>query len=127
MRRSRTPVSEQYRMVMEARQSGLSDAEWCRQNGIGTSTFYNWTDRLRKRGCELPNPWNDIQLPSPKQDVVLLDVIPDEPEVHPICIDAPIQESSLILEMNGAKLTIPNGIDTALLSQVLSAMKGSLC
>ncbi|MBE5889767.1 MAG: hypothetical protein E7282_02235 [Lachnospiraceae bacterium] len=53
MRRSRTPVSEQYRMVMEARQSGLSDAEWCRQNGIGASTFYNWTVRLRKRGCEL--------------------------------------------------------------------------
>lgn len=127
MRRSRTPVSEQYRMVMEARQSGLSDAEWCRQNGIETSTFYNWTVRLRKRGCELPNPWNDVQLPSPKQDVVLLDVIPDEPEAHHMCIDAPSQESSLILEMNGAKLTIPNGIDTALLSQVLSAMKGSLC
>jgi hypothetical protein len=127
MRRSRTPVSEQYRMVMEARQSGLSDAEWCRQNGIETSTFYNWTVRLRKRGCELPNPWTDVQLPSPKQDVVLLDVIPDEPEVHPMCIDTPIQESSLILEMNGAKLTIPNGIDTALLSQVLSAMRGNLC
>jgi len=68
-----------------------------------------------------------VQLPSPKQDVVLLDVIPDEPKAHPMCIDAPSQESSLILEMNGAKLTIPNGIDTALLSQVLSVMKGSLC
>ena len=44
-----------------------------------------------------------------------------------MCIDTPIQESSLILEMNGAKLTIPNGIDTALLSQVLSAMRGNLC
>lgn len=39
MRRFRTPVSEQYRMVMEARQSGLSYAEWCRQNSIETSTF----------------------------------------------------------------------------------------
>ena len=106
MRRSSTPVSEQYRMVMEARKSGLSDAEWCRQNGICISTFYNWTVRLHKRGCEIPNPWNDIQLPSPKQDVVLLDVIPDEPEVHTICIDAPSKDSSLVLEMNGAKLTI---------------------
>ena len=127
MRRSRTPVSEQYRMVMEARQSGLSDAEWCRRHGIGTSTFYNWTVRLRKRGCEIPNPWDDVQLPSPKQDVVLLDVIPDEPEVHPVCVEAPTHTQSLILEMNGAKLTIPNGIDKLLLSQVLSAMKGSLC
>ena len=112
---------------MEARQSGLSDAEWCCQHGIGPSTFYNWTVRLRKQGCELPQPRRDKKLPSLKQDVVLLDVIPDEPEAHPMCIDASPQKSSLILEMNGAKLTIPNGIDTALLSQVLSAMKGSLC
>ena len=74
-----------------------------------------------------PNPWNGVQLPSPKQDVVLLDAIPDEPKVHPKCIDAPIQELSLILEMNGAKLTILNGIVTALLSQVLAAMRGNLC
>jgi hypothetical protein len=127
MRRSKTPASEQYRLVMEARQSGLSDAEWCRQHGIGPSTFYNWTVRLRKQGCELPQPWRDEKLPSLKQDVVLLDVIPDEPDVHPVCIEAPSNSQPLILEMNGAKLTIPNGIDTLLLSQVISAMKGSLC
>ena len=51
----------------------------------------------------------------------------DEPDVHPVCIEAPSNSQPLILEMNGAKLTIPNGIDTLLLSQVISAMKGSLC
>jgi len=127
MRKPNTPISEQYRLVMEARQSGLSDAEWCRQNGIASSTFYNWTVRLRKRGCEIPNPWTDVQLPSTTQDVVLLNVIDDESITHPVCIDAPNTSVSLMLEINGAKLTIPNGIDTALLSQVIAVMKGSLC
>lgn len=127
MGKTKTPVSEQYRMVMEARQSGLSDAEWCRQHGIAASTFYNWVVRLRKRGCEIPDPWNDFQLPAVTQDVVLLDVIPDEPVAHSACIDAPSNASSLVLEINGAKLTIPNGIDSVLLSQVIAAMKGSLC
>ena len=95
MGKTKTPVSEQYRMVMEARQSGLSDAEWCRQHGIAASTFYNWVVRLRKRGCEIPDPWNDFQLPAVTQDVVLLDVIPDEPVAHSACIDAPSNTSSL--------------------------------
>lgn len=39
MRRSKTPASEQYCLVMEAGQSGLSDAERYRQHGIGPTTF----------------------------------------------------------------------------------------
>ena len=127
MNKKRTPVNEQYRMVMEARQSGLSDAEWCRQHNVAASTFYNWVVRLRKRGCEIPDSWCDAQLPSVTQDVVLLDVIPDEPKAPQVCIDAPNSTASLVLELNGAKLTIPNGTDSALLSQVIAVMKGSLC
>ena len=51
MRRSRTPVSEQYRMVMEARQSGLSDAEWCRQNGIDTALLSQVLSAMKSSLC----------------------------------------------------------------------------
>ena len=50
MRRPRTSPEEQYRLVMDCRQSGLFDARWCEENGIQPSTFYNWVTRLRKKG-----------------------------------------------------------------------------
>ena len=51
MRIPRTPIAEQYRLVMDCRQSGLSDARWCQENGIHPGTFYNLVNRLRKKGC----------------------------------------------------------------------------
>lgn len=53
MRAKRLSPDEQFRLVTECRQSGLSDAQWCIKNGISPSSFYNWTSRLRQRGVEL--------------------------------------------------------------------------
>ena len=33
---------EQIRLIMECRQSGLSDYQRCREQGINPGTFYNW-------------------------------------------------------------------------------------
>ena len=52
MRRLCTSPAEQYRLVLDCRQSGLSDTRWCEENGIQPSTFYNWVNCLRKKGCE---------------------------------------------------------------------------
>ena len=38
-------------LIMQCRQSGLSDAQWCRQNSIPDSSFYNAVSRLRKKAC----------------------------------------------------------------------------
>ena len=46
---------EQIRLIMECRQSGLSDYQWCRQQGIKPGTFYNWVSKLRKRGHTFPD------------------------------------------------------------------------
>lgn len=40
MRASRIPADEQFRLIMECRASGLTDHEWCMQNGIRPGTFY---------------------------------------------------------------------------------------
>ena len=47
MRSKRIPVEEQYRLIMECRQSGLTDHQWCVEHDIkpgltvdnGKSTF----------------------------------------------------------------------------------------
>lgn len=46
MRAARIPADEQFRLIMEDRISGLTEHEWCMQNGIRPGTFYNWVKRL---------------------------------------------------------------------------------
>ena len=67
---------------MECRSSGRSDAQWCQDQGIPASTFYRWIHDLRKTGIyDIPDavPAKDY-LPETKQDVVKLEIIPDQPE-----------------------------------------------
>ena len=55
MRSKRIPAEEQYRLIMECRQSGLTDHQWCVEHDIKPGTFYNWVKRLRQKGCvDLP-------------------------------------------------------------------------
>ena len=41
-------------LIQECRTSGLSDREWCSQNGIPVSTFYYHIKRLREQACDIP-------------------------------------------------------------------------
>ena len=47
-RKARVSMAEQIRLINECRQSGMTDADWCRENDIAASTFYNWVGRCRK-------------------------------------------------------------------------------
>ena len=133
MRRPRTSPAEQYRLVMDCRQSGLSDARWCEENGIQPSTFYNWVTRLRKRGCEIPSPVSkDDFLPTPHQDVVRVDLVPDVPfvDVAPsTSFSIPSSDciTTLKLELGGAKLEVSNDINPELLVSVLRFLRGASC
>ena len=132
MRRPRTPIADQYRLVMDCRQSGLSDARWCQENGIHPGTFYNWVNRLRKKGCEIPSSvYKEEILPLPHQDVVRVDLVPDVPVVDVSSPTASLQETTttpcLRLEFNGAKLDIPNDVNPELLVSVLRFLRGASC
>lgn len=37
---------EQIKLIMECRQSGLSDYQWCQRQDINAGTFYNWFSKL---------------------------------------------------------------------------------
>ena len=47
-RKARVPMAEQIRLINECRQSGMTDADWCRENDIAVSTFYNWVSRCQE-------------------------------------------------------------------------------
>ena len=84
-RKARVPMSEQIRLINECRQSGMTDADWCRENDIAVSTFYNWVSRCRKAAADqIPAAnYGHLEVPRPKQDVVPIDIVPDHiPEQH---------------------------------------------
>ena len=78
-RKARVPMAEQIRLINECRQSGMTDADWCRENDIAVNTLYNWGSRCRKTAAD----YGHLEVPRPKQDVVPIDTVPDHiPEQH---------------------------------------------
>ena len=72
---------DQIKLIMECRQSGLSDYQWCEQNGIHPGTFYNWVSKLKKRGYTLPDTQKNYEMKPEIQEVVKVDLIDSVSEV----------------------------------------------
>lgn len=137
MRSKRIPAEEQYRLIMECRQSGLTDHQWCVEHDIKPGTFYNWVKRLRQKDCmDLPAStgrshsapesqevvrvdFHDTDTPSYKQP---LNMIPASTERNNISVAEPMR-----LSVGSFLLTIPNGTDPKLLAQTLRIMKELEC
>ena len=132
MRSKRIPAEEQYRLIMECRQSGLTDHQWCVEHDIKPGTFYNWVKRLRQKGCmDLPASTGRSHSAPESQEVVrvdfhdtdtpsyeqLLNMIPASTERNNISVAEPMR-----LSVGSFLLTIPNGTDPKLLAQTLRIM-----
>ena len=87
----RIPRDEQIRLIQECRNSGMSDSQWCLQHGIRPGTFYNWVNRIKKKGdIHIPSPGGTGEyFPEAKQDIVRINLVredggaitkPEEPE-----------------------------------------------
>ena len=55
------------KLITQCRSSGLTDRQWCIENGISVSTFYYHVRALRKKACEVPEATDTIMQ---KQEVV---------------------------------------------------------
>ena len=85
----RVSKAEQFQLILECRQSGLTDAQWCRENNIRPSTFYNWVSRMREGDYVIPESRAGECSSPNQQDVVRLDIFQDfqktnETSPHPI-------------------------------------------
>lgn len=66
---------EQMKLIMECRQSGLSDYQWCQRQGINAGTFYNWVSKLRKSGYTIPDSNSKTEGAATVQDVVKVNLV----------------------------------------------------
>ena len=138
MNGKRTPgrsLDEWLELVTSCRQSGLTDAAWCHENGISPSCFYNAVSRLRKRACEIPEPSgkaSTLDFTSHKQDVVRIAI---EPEHTPAELVSMKKNCSLYLdnshtieiEANGLRIRISNDIQPVLLKTLMAVLRESTC
>lgn len=126
-------------LIMQCRQSGLSDAQWCRQNGIPDSSFYNAVSRLRKKACSIPESsvngrtGKRLDLTSGSPDVVPVRIVPEKtPETEIASASGTsvthLDNSHSIEILSGNTcIRICNGADPVLLSAVLSAVRRFPC
>ena len=125
MRSPRVPAEEQYRLIMECTQRGLSDHQWCLNNDINPGTFYNWVSRLRKS--------NSVDIPD-KNPVSAY--VPTDQEVVKIemnslsasnAIDKSTDVSVMELVTGNTGLRIPNGTDPMLLAKTIRILTELSC
>jgi transposase-like protein len=125
---------EQIKLIIECRQSGLTDYEWCNQHGIKPGTFYNWVKRLKKsEGHSFPRSCTDVPHQQ-KQEVVKLDLSPLERPTSIVndqynnsavmMATQALQEPAMQINVSGCSITIPNGTDPRLLETALKVLGG---
>lgn len=124
-----------FMLVSKCRQSGLSDHQWCVENGIKSSTFYTWISRLRELACyEIPDTSCQTKPIAKKQDVVKIEVIPDKPVFpsterisQPTFSSIHNNSSSIEIQTQDINIRVDNSVNPMLLAQVLQMLKVVSC
>ena len=138
MSSKRTPgrsLDEWMDLVIQCRQSGLSDAAWCSEHGISPSCFYNAVTRLRKRACQIPEPAgraSTLDLTSHKQDVVQIAIEPETPPAELVShadnrAMYPDNSHTIEIETREFRVRMNNSVSPALLQILMDALKEPLC
>ena len=84
-------------IIRECQGSGLSNKEYCRQQGISEKTYYYWLKKLRSEAAE---------------------GIPQIVEVEP-----PDIEDKVYIRFRGAELALPAGTDVDAIAAVLRSLQ----
>lgn len=128
MRAARKTAEEQYRLVLECRKSGLTDSDWCRENGINPETFYTWIRRLRKKsGYPVPPVSKQPIHSNPSHDIARLSILPDGDKntfLSPPMLQT--RNASIEIEVNGAAFRFSGPVDPSLYEKTLFMIGGRL-
>ena len=127
-------------LITKSRQSGFTDADWCRQNGVPTSSFYNAVARLRKKACSFPEPVKThtpgkvLDLTSACQDVVPIRI--EGPEDIPSTELPPVRKKALShldnshsieILLGSTCIRVTNDADPSLVSAILISLGYQIC
>lgn len=122
---------DQIKLIMECRQSGLSDYQWCRKQGINPGTFYNWVSKLRKAGYTIPDSESRVSALPVNQEVVKLDMT-DSPVSPPVMMEQNVshvteptpQYAAAEIECGNIKVRLFNGADDTVIQTTIKCIGG---
>lgn len=122
---------EQIRLIMECRQSGLSDYQWCQRQDINVGTFYNWVSKLRTAGYTFPDSKSKSEGAVVVQDVVKVNLVSEdmsgsviEQNTRPIATPStPSVAAELVV--GNVTLRLFNGADQNLIRCAMQCMGGA--
>lgn len=108
------------KLINQCRSSGLSDRQWCIENGIPVSTFYYHVRVLRKKACEIPEAVDAV---AQKQEVVQIPLWGMEQQTSdPVSLQMP----AICLEMQGIRIEINEQAGADVIRNTLFALR-QLC
>ena len=128
--KKRVCKADRIRLIMECRQSGLSDYQWCEKNGIHPGTFYNWVSKLRKSGYTFPESEARSNAIPARQDVVKVDVVscqePSPVIEQNVSLAITSENPSVVAELLIGDITLRlfNGANEQLIQSVLRCIGG---
>ena len=138
MRAKRLSRAEQFQLIIECRQSGLSDAQWCRENNIKPSTLYNWMSRLRREDYVIPESHSKEGQSPNHQEVVQVNLFPEFQEtdlqpatscksaLEPVQNSMPSIQATMEIAIGRMTIRINNNADPGLLSCLIQSAGGGL-
>ena len=121
---------DQVRLIMECRQSGLSDYQWCEQNDVYPGNFYNWVSKLRKQGYTFPESKSKSNALPNVQEVVKVDLIQCQEHSREMEQNVSLLETTQSpavaaeLLIGGITLRLFNGADEQLIQNTLRCIGG---
>ena len=86
-------------LITQCGSSGLTDCQWCIENGIPVSIFYYYVQALRKKACKVPEA---VYAAAQKQEVVQIPLWERKQHSDTIALHTP----SICLEMQGIRIEI---------------------
>lgn len=85
--------------------------QWCRENNINGSTFYNWVNKLRDMACQetMIESTPNRQVTPARQDIVRVNILPKDEQTSVITQNRPVintESVSIELILNGCSIKI---------------------
>lgn len=137
MQQKRVSKKQQLQYILECRNSGLTDYQWCKEHGIHPGTFYNWVSKLKKSGVkDIPDPISRLDHKPINQEVVKLDVVSDnltqdnlpvKMEQNACLHSEPSKDSIIEIVLPNATIRFINNTDEMLFKHTLQVLGGGLC
>lgn len=117
---------------MGCHESGLSDYQWCKANGVHPGTFYNWVSKLKKSGYTIPDSESRNKAIPLLQEVVKVNLVEQEvtrPEkmeqnVHFLASQNTVITPAAEILLGGATLRLFNGADPAVIDRITQCIGG---